>query len=277
MLVETLRADWTARGTNARVRALPEFDDGALTLGAGTKITEARADRRGETTEGERAIALVSVAIGRPLDASGATHVRRALAKAREGDAPLALTHLALAGTGRLNEPRDDARRLFIADGLMKAGVPHARSSQRSARRPRQPISTAPTTPASRTCPLATESSAGDGRAAIGKPRGALLLGPRPRPCRWRTPRRREGAKSRPTPRRRRPSPPHPRRLRRHSRFSPVFGTPFLGRITALSRSRLGIEAITSGSAFTKPPPPSRPGCHWSRASGLRKRPRQRR
>jgi hypothetical protein len=50
--------------------------------------------------------------------------VRRALAKAREGDAPLALTHLALAGAGRLTDPRDDARRLFIADGLMKAGVP---------------------------------------------------------------------------------------------------------------------------------------------------------
>jgi hypothetical protein len=34
------------------------------------------------------------------------------------------LTHLALAGAGRLTEPRDDARRLFIADGLMKASVP---------------------------------------------------------------------------------------------------------------------------------------------------------
>jgi len=123
MLVETLRADRSARGTNARVSALPEFDGGALTLGAGTALAEARDDRRNESTEGERAIALVSVALGRPLDASAATHVRRALAKAREGDAPLALTHLALAGAGRLTEPRDDARRLFMADGLMKAGV----------------------------------------------------------------------------------------------------------------------------------------------------------
>ncbi len=124
MLVETLRADWTARGTNARVRDLPEFDGGALTLGAGTKIAEARGERRDEAAEAKRAVALVSVAIGRPLDASAATHVRRALAKAREGDAPLALTHLALAGAGRLDDPREDARRLFIADGLMKAGVP---------------------------------------------------------------------------------------------------------------------------------------------------------
>ena len=123
MLLETLRADWAARGANARVSALPEFTGGALTLGAGTKLAEARADRRDEAAEGERAVALVSVALGRPLDASAATHVRRAVAKAREGDAPLALTHLALAGAGRLTEPREDARRLFIADGLMKAGV----------------------------------------------------------------------------------------------------------------------------------------------------------
>jgi hypothetical protein len=124
MLVETLRADWAARGANARVLALPEFAKGALTLGAGTKLAEARGDRRDEAAEGERAVALVSVALGRPLDASAARHVRRALEKAREGDAPLALTHLALAGAGRLTDPRDDARRLFIADGLMKAGVP---------------------------------------------------------------------------------------------------------------------------------------------------------
>jgi hypothetical protein len=123
MLFETLRADWAARGAKARVSALPEFANGALTLGAGTKLAEARADRRDDAAESQRAVALVSVALGRPLNASAATHVRRALAKAREGDAPLALTHLALAGAGRLTEPREDARRLFIADGLMKAGV----------------------------------------------------------------------------------------------------------------------------------------------------------
>jgi hypothetical protein len=122
MLVETLRAEWTAREPNARVRPLPEFDGGALTLGAGTRLADSSAPDR--DAEAGRAVALVSVACGRPLDASAATHVRRALAKASEGDTPLALTHLALAGAGRLTEPRDDARRLFIADGLMKAGVP---------------------------------------------------------------------------------------------------------------------------------------------------------
>jgi hypothetical protein len=123
MLVETLRADWTRARANARVSDLPEFDGGALTLGAGTRLAEAHGDRREEAAENERAVALVSVALGRPLDASAATHVRRVLMKAREGDRALALTHLALAGAGRLTDPREDARRLFIADGLMKAGV----------------------------------------------------------------------------------------------------------------------------------------------------------
>ena len=85
MLLETLRADWSARATNARVAPLPAFSGGALTLGAGTNLAEARADRCDEAAEDERAVALVSVAIGRPLDASAATHVRRALAKACEG------------------------------------------------------------------------------------------------------------------------------------------------------------------------------------------------
>jgi hypothetical protein len=87
-----------ARSTGVRRRR--------ATLGAGTKLTEDRGDRPDAAAEGERAVALVSVAVGRPLDASAATHVRRALAKAREGDAPPALTHLALAGASRLDEPQ---------------------------------------------------------------------------------------------------------------------------------------------------------------------------
>jgi hypothetical protein len=121
MLLQTLHADWTARGTSMRVAALPEFVDGALMLGAGTKLADLSTPNR--EAEAERAIALLSVAVGRPLDATAAKHARRALDRARNGDAPLAMTHLAPAGVGRLDDPREDARRLFIADGLMKAGV----------------------------------------------------------------------------------------------------------------------------------------------------------
>ena len=75
MLIETLGADWAARATKACVSALPELANGALTLGAGTNLAEARVDRRDEAAEAERAVSLVSVALGRPLDASAATHV----------------------------------------------------------------------------------------------------------------------------------------------------------------------------------------------------------
>jgi hypothetical protein len=95
MLVETLRADWSARGVDVRVTALPEFADGALMLGAGTKIADASAPDR--ATEADRAVALITVAIGRPLDELQRAHARRALATAREGDAALALTKLSLA------------------------------------------------------------------------------------------------------------------------------------------------------------------------------------
>ena len=62
MLLQTLRADWAAWAKNARVSALPEFADGALTLGAATNLAEARGDRRDDATEGERAVALVAEA-----------------------------------------------------------------------------------------------------------------------------------------------------------------------------------------------------------------------
>jgi hypothetical protein len=123
MLVEMLRADRTAEATHARISARPEFVNGALTIGAGTTLAGARDSRDDGPAEADRAVALASVALGRALDASAAVHMRRALAKIREGDVPLALTHLALAGVGCLTEPREDARRLFIADGLMRAGV----------------------------------------------------------------------------------------------------------------------------------------------------------
>ncbi len=49
MLVETLRADWSARGANARVSTLPEFDGGALTFGFEMKTDGARGGARAET------------------------------------------------------------------------------------------------------------------------------------------------------------------------------------------------------------------------------------
>jgi hypothetical protein len=52
--------------TVARVSALTKFADGALRIGAGTKFAEASAPDR--EVEADRAVAVISVAIGRPLN-----------------------------------------------------------------------------------------------------------------------------------------------------------------------------------------------------------------
>jgi hypothetical protein len=41
----------------------------------------------------------------------------------RDGEMPLALTHLALSGFAKLGQPKEDARRLFLVDAMMEAGV----------------------------------------------------------------------------------------------------------------------------------------------------------
>ena len=67
--------------------------------------------------------ALLAAAHGRPAPASSLRHVRRAVETWRDGDKPLALTHLALSGMAKLAHPKEDARRLFIADALIEASV----------------------------------------------------------------------------------------------------------------------------------------------------------
>ena len=70
-------------------------------------LAEARGERRDDAAEWRaRGRAGSRSRSGRALDASACPRRMRAprgLAKAREGDAPLALTHLALAGAGRLD------------------------------------------------------------------------------------------------------------------------------------------------------------------------------
>ena len=78
--------------------------------------------------------------VGAPVDEAGSPHCSAAahgtlgpcvLAAARptrgrdmaDGEKPLALTHLALSGLAKLAHPKEDARRLFLADALIEAGV----------------------------------------------------------------------------------------------------------------------------------------------------------
>ncbi|WP_158812532.1 hypothetical protein [Methylocapsa sp. S129] len=97
-------------------------------LGAGTRLALAKRSARAlvsDSVEGDdaRISALVCAAYGRPLDPRALRYIHRALVKHSEGDATLALMHLAMTGLWPLKEPRQAAYRLFMADRLMKAGL----------------------------------------------------------------------------------------------------------------------------------------------------------
>jgi hypothetical protein len=104
------------------------FAGDALFLGAGTALAKGPcAANDGTDDVGSRAdarlVALLSAAHRRPISSRSIAHLRRAIAKRREDDTTLALIHLALSGVARLKRPTEDARRLFVADELIKAGV----------------------------------------------------------------------------------------------------------------------------------------------------------
>jgi hypothetical protein len=94
------------------------FDGGALVLGAGTVLAKA-----GAPVDEMGLAARLAAAHGHTVEALPLRHVRRAIETWREGDEALALIHLALSGLAKLARPKDDARRLFMADALLKLGV----------------------------------------------------------------------------------------------------------------------------------------------------------
>lgn len=127
MPIEALRKKWEARGAYTPLHCMMTFDGDELVLGAETKLAIAESDSPGggggSAAKEARVVALLSAAYRRPIASSTLTHIQRALVKQSVGEATLALVHLALAGLPKLASPMDDARRLFMADGLMKEGV----------------------------------------------------------------------------------------------------------------------------------------------------------
>jgi hypothetical protein len=128
MTPDALRARWRTRGADAPFYAEMTFEGDALLLGAGTALAKAASAACGGIDDGAscddaRLIALLSAAHRRPVAPRSIAHLRRAVAKRREGETTLALIHLALSGVAKLEQPVEDARRLFVADELMKAGV----------------------------------------------------------------------------------------------------------------------------------------------------------
>jgi hypothetical protein len=125
LLLQQLRKEWRARGTADEFRETLGFEAGRLLLGAGTVVADAdRLERADAGAFGEaRLAALLSVAYGPQAAAGAMGHVKAAVARRGAGDLARADLHLALSRLGRLSRPQDAARRLFMADGLMRGGV----------------------------------------------------------------------------------------------------------------------------------------------------------
>jgi hypothetical protein len=126
VIVDRLRQEWHARERSVGVEDFPIFMTEGLVVGARTMLVPSEADRCLKALDGQeaRVLALLSAAYRRPISPSVLGWIERAGDCWRQGEDCLALIHLALAGLHRLEDHREAARRVFMADGLMKAGVP---------------------------------------------------------------------------------------------------------------------------------------------------------
>jgi hypothetical protein len=115
--VEELNKRWEAIAAWPIARDM-SFDGDFLILGAQTHLAKV-----GATLDEPRLVALLAAAHGRLVEASSLRQITRALEKKRDGHLVLALIHLALSGVAKMRDPKEDARRLFLADGLMAEGV----------------------------------------------------------------------------------------------------------------------------------------------------------
>jgi hypothetical protein len=122
LLVEQLRKAWRARET-APIDEVLRYEAGALVLGAGTVMTMTEGGADTPQSGEARLAALLAVAYGQRISGESLSHLKAAAARWTQGDEARAKLHVALARLGPLARPKEDARRLFMADGLMRAGI----------------------------------------------------------------------------------------------------------------------------------------------------------
>jgi hypothetical protein len=125
MLHERLRNAWRARERAVAISPVLTLAPEGLVLGAGTVLAPVNGSRRLQSLEGQeaRVLALLSVAYGKAIAPSVLGNIKRAAKAWGEGDDCLAYIHLAHARLPALHDPAEAARRLFVADGFMKAGT----------------------------------------------------------------------------------------------------------------------------------------------------------
>lgn len=125
MLQQRLSNAWRFRKRDFPINSVLTLKPEGLVLGAGTIVLPTEELRRLKSINGDelRVLALLSAAYGRAIAPTVLGNIERAAKAWGEGDDCLAYIHLAHA---RLPEPDDAveaARRLFIADGFIKAGA----------------------------------------------------------------------------------------------------------------------------------------------------------
>jgi hypothetical protein len=121
---DKLRAAARAAESAIPISSVLHLSSEGLVLGAGTLVVAADAARRLSSLKGQeaRVLALLSAAYNRAVPSSVLSNIERAAKSWKEGDDSLAYIHLAHAGLPELQDPPEAAHRLFLADGLMKAG-----------------------------------------------------------------------------------------------------------------------------------------------------------
>ena len=125
MLAERLEKAWHDRQASVPIDGTLRFTSDGLVLGAGTVLARASGSGRDIRIDGHepRLLALLSAAHLRPVSAEALNHLRKAAERWSEGQDGLALVHLALSRLERLAQPDVGAKRLFLADGLVQAGI----------------------------------------------------------------------------------------------------------------------------------------------------------
>jgi hypothetical protein len=126
MLADRLGKAWRAHRGETSIDPVMRFSDQGLVLGAGTVLAPARGPSRDISIDPlePRLQALLAAAHLRRPAAGALAHLRKAAERWNEGEGALASMHLALSRLDRLQQPEADAHRLFLADGLLKNGVP---------------------------------------------------------------------------------------------------------------------------------------------------------
>jgi hypothetical protein len=122
--IEQLQKQWRDSARFRALRANVALEKEGVVLGAGTVLAKRKHDGALELDgEEARVLALLAVALGRPVGPAVLRGIRHASKCTRAGDDCMASMHIALAGVPKLPDPLSAAQRLFIADGLIASGV----------------------------------------------------------------------------------------------------------------------------------------------------------